>query len=178
MPISTINARTVDPLGQTTLLATTLPPDTQISTLSMNDSVATTANTGVYLDTKTVIIIVLSGVIIILLLTITIIAIIILVLKKRSSRSSEHDYDYIDVQPLLLSRNTSASEGEPIESRSPDATTVQSGDTDSDAGDGIRMQENCVHRPVTNFIFTINQAYGNNIAIAPEIETENNIAYQ
>lgn len=141
-------------------------------------SVATIANSGIDLDTKTVIILVLSGVIIILLLTIITIAIIILVLKKRSSRSLEYDYDYIDVQPLLLPQNTSTSEGEPIEPSSPDAVSPNATTGETDGVCDIRMQVNSAHQLVTNFIFTINQAYGNNIAIAPEIETEDNIAYQ
>ena len=43
---------------------------------------------------------------------------------------------------------------------------------------GVRMQENVSYQPSTNFIFATNPAYETDIAIAPEIPTEENVAYQ
>jgi hypothetical protein len=42
----------------------------------------------------------------------------------------------------------------------------------------VQMQENASYQPSTNFEFVANPAYGTDIAIAPEIPTEDNIAYQ
>ena len=42
----------------------------------------------------------------------------------------------------------------------------------------VQLQENASYQPSTNFDFTANLAYGTDIAIAPEIPTEANIAYQ
>ena len=42
----------------------------------------------------------------------------------------------------------------------------------------VLMQENASYQPSTNFDLFTNPAYGTDIAIAPEIPTEINIAYQ
>ena len=44
----------------------------------------------------------------------------------------------------------------------------------------VQMQENASYQPLanTNFVLSANPAYGTDIAIAPEIPTEDNIAYQ
>ena len=42
----------------------------------------------------------------------------------------------------------------------------------------VQMQGNASYQPNTNFVFAANPAYGTGIAIAPEIPTEENIAYQ
>ena len=42
----------------------------------------------------------------------------------------------------------------------------------------VQMQENALYQPSTNFVLFANPAYGTDIAIAPEIPTEDNIAYQ
>ena len=49
---------------------------------------------------------------------------------------------------------------------------------DTTGGYGIRTQENSAYLPSTNFSLAINEAYATNVGIAPEIETEENIAYQ
>ena len=43
---------------------------------------------------------------------------------------------------------------------------------------GVRMQENVSYQPSTNFDFATNPAYETDIAIAPEIPTEDNVAYR
>ena len=42
----------------------------------------------------------------------------------------------------------------------------------------IMMQENVSYQPSTTFVLAANRAYGTGIANAPEIPTENNVAYQ
>ena len=41
----------------------------------------------------------------------------------------------------------------------------------------VRMDENSAYQPSTNFLFARNPAYGTNVAIALEIESEENAAY-
>ena len=43
---------------------------------------------------------------------------------------------------------------------------------------GLQLQENVSYQPSTNFTFATNSAYGADIAIAPEIDTEGNMAYE
>ena len=42
----------------------------------------------------------------------------------------------------------------------------------------VQIEDNASYLPSTNFIFAANPAYGTDVAIAPEIPTEDNIAYQ
>ena len=42
---------------------------------------------------------------------------------------------------------------------------------------GLRMEENQSYQPSTNFIFVTNSSYGTNVAIAPDISTQENVAY-
>ena len=73
---------------------------------------------------------------------------------------------------LDLNNSPFANEGEPAESNLLYATIP---DTEVDVH--IRMDENSAYQPSTNFLFATNPAYGTNIGIAPEIETEENAAY-
>ena len=60
-----------------------------------------------------------------------------------------------------------------------DATNIQtySGEESTTCAE-VRMQENASYQPSTKFVLIANPAYGTDIAIAPEISTEDNIAYQ
>ena len=73
-----------------------------------------------------------------------------------------------------MEENTS-SEGEKMVEND---VTVGTETEESTICTGVTMQENESYQPSTNFDFTANPAYETDIAIAPEIPTEDNVAYQ
>ena len=139
------------------------------------------------------------SVVIIIVLTCAVASLIIFALvfvRIKRKRALQHDYDYaipqlpkgiqdqqqntvdgrqessIDVSNTFPLATTTSNECEPAESNSLYATI---GDVEEDVC--IRMDENSAYQPSTNFSFARNPAYGTNVGIAPEIETEDNAAY-
>ena len=99
-------------------------------------------------------------------------------------------YDYIDIPPAVLPRTMQTIDSELYETidfssnqmsnaESNEGTAVEI-EPSSVTGTGARvlMQENPSYQPSTDFTFAANPAYGTNIANAPEITTEDNVAHQ
>ena len=97
----------------------------------------------------------------------------------RVKRRAEHYYDYAIPWSLNgsstnaeLFASNNLSEGESAKHDSLYATIE---DVEEDVR--MRMDENSAYQPSTSFSFARNSAYGTNVSIAPEIETEENAAY-
>ena len=97
-------------------------------------------------------------------------------------------YDYIDIPPPALTciRQTIDSKlYETIDFSSNQTNNAESNEgaavkteQSSVAGARALMQEIPSYQPSTDFIFAANPVYGINIANAPEITTEDNVAHQ
>ena len=92
----------------------------------------------------------------------------------RVKRGAEHDYDYA----IPWSLNGNSTNVEPFASNNLSVhnslyATIE--DVEEDVR--MRMGENSAYQPSTSFSFARNSAYGTNVSIAPEIETEENAAY-
>ena len=80
-----------------------------------------------------------------------------------------------DAEALGLQENQEIADESVIQ---PNTWEKESTTCDSEETAHIQMQDNTSYQPSTNFFYFNNPAYGTYIAIAPEIPTEDNSAYQ